>query len=103
MRKKRRFRAVAAPLFCNARSTAQQGGGYRLEEFSRYEISNTTLDVGRRFIVVVCKITDDERCMSERSNQNGRFPRRRLRPSYRRYGSRYGLAPKPCAFLPLLL
>jgi hypothetical protein len=98
MRGKRLFGAIAAHLFSNARLTAQPGGGYRLEAFSRYDISNTTLDAGRRFVAAVFNIINDEPCMSERSNRNEGFPRRRLRPSYRLYGSRYDLAPIPCAF-----
>jgi hypothetical protein len=86
---------------CEARAHGPQGRGYRLEAFSQSDIPSTTLDVGRRFVVVVFKITNDERCMSECWNRNALFPCRRLRPNYHRDASRYELAPIPCAFRPL--
>ena len=57
--------------------------------------------VGRGFVVAVLDIVNDQRCRSGRSNRNGRFPRRRLGPSYHRYGFRCDLAPIPYAFRPL--
>src|SRR5213082_4051398 len=59
-----------------------------------------TFDIAPRFVITVFKITNDERCMSECWNRNAHFPRRRLRPNYRRDGFRYDLASTPCAFCP---
>src|SRR5882672_7894963 len=81
-----------------ARAHSPHGRGYRLEAFSQSDVPSTTLDVGRRFVVAVFKITTYERCMSECWNRNGHLPCRRLRPNYRRDGSRYDLASIPCAF-----
>jgi hypothetical protein len=86
---------------CELLAHGAQGGGFRLEALFQRDVPRTILDVGRRFVVVVFRITDDERCMSECWNRNAHFPRRRLRPNYRRDGSRYDLASTPCAFRPL--
>src|SRR6266550_8230462 len=89
------------PRLCEARTHGPPGRGYRLEAFSQSDVPSTTLDVGRRFVVAVFKIINDERSMSECWNRNAHFPRRRLRPNYRRHGSRYELASIPCAFCSL--
>jgi hypothetical protein len=80
---------------------APQSCGYRLEALSQSDVPSTTFDVDRRFVVIVLKITNDERSMSECWHRNAPLPRRRLRPNYRRCGSRYEMAPIPCAFRPL--
>ena len=46
---------------CEARAHGPQGRGYRLEAFSQSGVPSTTLDLGRRFVVAVFKITNDER------------------------------------------
>ncbi len=38
-----------------------QGRGYRLEALSQSGVPSTTVDVGRRFVVAVFKITNYER------------------------------------------
>src|SRR5215468_560987 len=53
------------------------------------------------FLVTVFKITTDERCRSECWIQHAHSPCRRLRPRYRRYGSRYDLVSTPYVFEPL--
>ena len=89
------------PYLYEARVHDPQGRGYRVETFSQRDVASTVLDVCRHFVVAVFKITTYERCMSERWNRNARFPCRRLRPNYRRDGSRYDLASIQCAFRPL--
>ena len=58
MREKRRFRewAVATVGLFEARPHGPQGRGYRLEAFSHRDVPITTLDVGRRFVVVVFRL-----------------------------------------------
>ncbi len=86
------------PRLCEARAHGPQGDGYRLEGFSQNDVPRTTLDVGRRFVIAVSKITTCERCMSESWNRTAHFPCRRLRPNYRRDESRCDLASIQCAF-----
>src|SRR6266513_1401749 len=86
---------------CVKPSTRPTGPWLQIRSVSQSDVPSTTLDVGRRFIVAVFKIINDERSMSECWNRNAHFPRRRLRPNYRRHGSRYELASIPCAFCSL--
>ena len=92
---------VAVAALCEARPRGTPGRGYRLKALSQSDVTSTTLDVGRRFVVAVFKITIYQRCMSQGWIQLAHFPCRRLRPKHRRDGFRCDLAPTPCAFWPL--
>ncbi len=46
---------------CEARAHGPQGRGHRLEAFSQSDVPSTILDVGRRFVVAIFKITNYER------------------------------------------
>src|SRR3954464_10160170 len=91
---------------CYSRASTDAGArpqhcGYRSKRFQS-EVLRSTLDVSRRFVVVVLKITTYEWCMSEPSHRNSHFPCRRLGSNYRQDAYRYDLASTPYAFCSLL-
>ncbi len=52
---------LLCPRLCEARAHGPQGRGHRLEAFSQSDVPSTILDVGRRFVVAIFKITNYER------------------------------------------